>query len=322
MVVPLRAAGPTPRGRFLSRTLTEVPVLESILDAIGNTPLLRLPLAGLPAGAEVWGKCEWFNPGGSVKDRTALSLVTEGEKSGALVPGKTIVDSSSGNTAVGLALVGRAKGYAVELYMPGSVNAERQALCRAYGASIVFTDPLLGSDGALEEVRRRVAAEPGRYFYADQYRNPANPVAHYRTTGPEIWEQTDGRVTHFVAGLGTTGTIVGTARYLHEKSRRVRVVAVEPDHEMHGLEGLKHLPSAIVPEIYDPAAHDDKVTASTEAAYAMCAQVLHDHGLLVGHSAGAALWAAREIARQSRSAVVVALLPDSGERYLSGQAAR
>jgi len=306
----------------VSRVLTEIPVLESILDAIGNTPLLRLPLAGLPGEAEVWGKCEWFNPGGSVKDRTALSLVTEGEKSGALVPGKTIVDSSSGNTAVGLALVGRAKGYAVELYMPGSVNAERQALCRAYGASIVFTDPLLGSDGALEEVRRRVAAEPGRYFYADQYRNPANPVAHYRTTGPEIWEQTDGRVTHFVAGLGTTGTIVGTARYLHEKSRRVRVVAVEPDHEMHGLEGLKHLPSAIVPEIYDPAAHDDKVTASTEAAYAMCAQVLHDHGLLVGHSAGAALWAAREIARQSRSAVVVALLPDSGERYLSGQAAR
>ena len=322
MVVPLRAAGATRRGRFVSRVLTEIPVLESILDAIGNTPLLRLPLAGLPAEAEVWGKCEWFNPGGSVKDRTALSLVTEGEKSGALVPGKTIVDSSSGNTAVGLALVGRAKGYAVELYMPGSVNAERQALCRAYGASIVFTDPLLGSDGALEEVRRLVAADPGRCFYADQYRNPANPLAHYRTTGPEVWEQTGGRVTHFVAGLGTTGTIVGTARYLHEKSRRVRVVAVEPDHEMHGLEGLKHLPSAIVPEIYDPAAHDDKVTASTEAAYAMCAQVLHDHGLLVGHSAGAALWAAREIARQSRSAVVVALLPDSGERYLSGQAAR
>jgi len=306
----------------VSRALTAVPVLQTILDAIGNTPLLRLPLAGLPADAEVWGKCEWFNPGGSVKDRTALSLVTEGEKSGALTPGKVIVDSSSGNTAVGLSLVGRAKGYSVELYMPGSVNAERQALCRAYGASIVFTDPLLGSDGALEEVRRRVAADPGRYFYADQYRNPANPLAHYRTTGPEIWEQTGGEVTHFVAGLGTTGTIVGTARYLHEQGRRVRVVAVEPDHEMHGLEGLKHLPSAIVPEIYDPGAHDDKVTASTEAAYAMCAQVLHDHGLLVGHSAGAALWAAREVARQSRSAVVVALLPDGGERYLGAGAAR
>jgi cysteine synthase B len=270
----------------------------------------------------VWAKCEWFNPGGSVKDRTALSLVTEGEKSGALRPGKVIVDSSSGNTAVGLALVGRAKGHPVELYMPASVNAERQALCRAYRASLVFTDPLLGSDGALSEVRRRVAADPDRYFYADQYRNPANPLAHYRTTGPEVWEQTGGRLTHFVAGLGTTGTIVGTARYLHERSRRVRVVAVEPDHEMHGLEGLKHLPSAIVPEIYDAGAHDEKITASTEDAYAMCAEVLDGHGLLVGHSAGAALWAAREIARRATAAVIVALLADGGERYLGAKAAR
>ena len=301
----------------MSRAATAVPVLESILDAIGRTPLLRLRLGGVPAGVEVWGKCEWFNPGGSVKDRTALSLVTDGERAGALGPGKVIVDSSSGNTAVGLALVGRARGYAVELFMPRSVNAERQALCRAYGASIVFTDPLLGSDGALEEVRRRVAASPDRYFYADQYRNPANPLAHYRTTGPEIWEQTGGRVTHFVAGLGTTGTIVGTARFLHAQTPRVRVVAVEPDHEMHGLEGLKHLPSAIVPEIYDASAHDQKVTASTEAAYAMCAEVLRDQGLLVGHSAGAALWAAREVARGLSSGVVVALLPDGGERYLS-----
>ena len=301
----------------MSPALASVPVLESILDAIGNTPLLHLRLAGLPPGVEVWAKCEWFNPGGSVKDRTALSLVTEGEKGGALSPGKTIVDSSSGNTAVGLALVGRAKGYPVELYMPASVNAERQALCRAYGASIVFTDPLLGSDGALEEVRGRVAADPGRYFYADQYRNPANPLAHYRTTAPEIWEQTSGRITHFVAGLGTTGTIVGAARYLHGRNPGVRVVAVEPSHEMHGLEGLKHLPSAIVPEIYDPAAHDVKINASTEAAYAVCSEVLRDHGLLVGHSAGAALWAAREVARPLTAGVIVALLPDGGERYLS-----
>jgi len=315
VVVPLRAA--PARARRVSRAATAVPVLESILDAIGHTPLLRLRLAGVPAGVEVWGKCEWFNPGGSVKDRTALSLVTEGERSGALRPGRVIADSSSGNTAVGLALVGRARGYAVELFMPASVNAERQALCRAYGASIVFTDPLLGSDGALAEVRRRVALDPDRYFYADQYRSPANPLAHYRTTGPEIWEQTGGRVTDFVAGLGTTGTIVGTARFLHAQTPRVRVVAVEPDHEMHGLEGLKHLPSAIVPEIYDPAAHDVKVTASTEAAYAMCAEVLRDHGLLVGHSSGAALWAAREVALGLSSGVVVALLPDGGERYLS-----
>jgi S-sulfo-L-cysteine synthase (O-acetyl-L-serine-dependent) len=306
----------------VSRALTPVPVLESILDAIGHTPLLRLRLAGIPPGVEVWGKCEWFNPGGSVKDRTALSLVTEGERSGALRPDKVIVDSSSGNTAVGLALVGRAKGYAVELYMPASVNLERQALCRAYGAQLVFTDPLLGSDGALAEVRRVVSAAPDRYFYADQYRSPANPLAHYRTTGPEVWEQTDGRVTHFLAGLGTTGTIVGTARFLHEQSPRVRVVAIEPDHEMHGLEGLKHLPSAIVPEIYDPAAHDDKVTVSTEAAYDMCAQVLTGHGLLVGHSSGAAIWAARELARNLGAGVIVALLPDGGERYLSGKTPR
>jgi cysteine synthase B len=306
----------------VSRVRPAVPVLESILDAIGHTPLLHVRLAGVPAGVEVWAKCEWFNPGGSVKDRTALSLVTEGEKSGALRPGKVVVDSSSGNTAVGLALVGRAKGHPVELYMPQSVNAERQALCRAYGATLVFTDPLLGSDGALEEVRRRVAADPERYFYADQYRNPANPLAHYRCTGPEIWEQTGGRVTHFVAGLGTTGTIVGTARFLHEKSRRVRVVAVEPDHEMHGLEGLKHLASAIVPEIYEAAAHDDKVTVSTESAYAMCAEVLNDQGLLVGHSAGAALWAAREIARRATGATIVALLADGGERYLGAKESR
>jgi cysteine synthase B len=306
----------------VSRALTPVPVLESILDAIGHTPLLRLRLAGIPAGVEVWGKCEWFNPGGSVKDRTALSLVTEGEKSGALRPDKVIVDSSSGNTAVGLALVGRAKGYAVELYMPASVNLERQALCRAYGATLVFTDPLLGSDGALEEVRRVVSAAPDRYFYADQYRNPANPLAHYRTTGPEVWEQTGGRITHFVGGLGTTGTIVGTARFLHEQSPRVRVVAVEPDHEMHGLEGLKHLPSAIVPEIYEPASHDDKVTVSTESAYDMCDHVLTGHGLLVGHSSGAALWAARERARGLPTGVIVALLPDGGERYLSGKTSR
>jgi cysteine synthase B len=232
------------------------------------------------------------------------------------------VDSSSGNTAVGLALVGRAKGYAVELYMPGSVNAERQALCRAYGASIVFTDPLLGSDGALEEVRRRVAADPGRYFYADQYRNPRQPARPLPDDGPRDLGA-DGRARHALRG--------GTRHDGHHRRHRavppreeprVRVVAVEPDHEMHGLEGLKHLPSAIVPEIYDPAAHDDKVTASTEAAYAMCAQVLHDHG-----PARRALRRRGAVGRARDRpavalAVVVALLPDSGERYLSGQAAR
>lgn len=298
-------------------TTAAAPALASVLDAIGRTPLVRLRLPGVPDAVELHAKCEWFNPGGSVKDRTALSLVTEGERQGALRPGLTIVDSSSGNTAVGLALVGRAKGYAVELFMPESVSDERKRLCRAYGASIVSTPAFDGSDGAMEAVRRRVEEQPERYWYADQYRNPANPLAHYRTTGPEIWEQTEGRVTHFVGGLGTTGTIVGTGRFLHERSRRVQVVAVEPDEALHGLEGLKHLPSAIVPEVYDPGVEDRKVRVATGDGYRLCREVLASDGLLIGHSAGAALWAAREVARSvDGPAVVVALLPDGGERYL------
>jgi S-sulfo-L-cysteine synthase (O-acetyl-L-serine-dependent) len=289
----------------------------SILETIGQTPLVRIFLPGVPPGVELYGKCEWFNPGGSVKDRTALSLVTEGERSGALRPGKVIVDSSSGNTAVGLALVGRAKGYDVELVMPESVNRERRRVCEAYGARIVFTDAFSGSDGALLKVREMVAAHPERYFYADQYQNPANPLAHYRTTGPELWEQTAGRITHFVAGLGTTGTIVGTGRYLHERNPHVRVVAVEPDEPLHGLEGLKHLATALVPEVYDPRAHDLKVTVSTEQGLDTCAEALREGGLFIGHSAGAALFAAREVARGLERGVVVALFSDGGERYLS-----
>ena len=293
------------------------PRFASVLDAIGHTPLLRVHLSGLPQGVEVWAKCEWFNPGGSVKDRTARSLVLEGERRGALRPGLTIIDSSSGNTAVGLALVGRARGYAVELVMPGSVSADRRRLCEAYGATLTLTPAFDGSDGALQEVRRKAEAEPDRYFYADQYRSPANPLAHYRTTGPEIWDQTAGRLTHFVAGLGTTGTIVGTGRYLHERSRHVQVVAVEPDEPLHGLEGLKHLPTAIVPEVYDPGVEDVKIHVRTEDGYRTCREVLEADGLLIGHSAGAALWAAREVARRATGpARIVALLADGGERYL------
>jgi cysteine synthase B len=266
---------------------------------------------------ELWAKCEWFNPGGSVKDRTALFLVREGERTGALRPGRTIVDSSSGNTAVGLALVGRARGYPVELVMPENVSMDRQRLCRAYGARLVFTDAFSGSDGAMLHVREKVAREPDRYFYADQYRNPANPLAHYRTTGPEIWEQTGGRLTHFVAGLGTTGTVVGTGRYLHERNPRVRVVAAEPDEPLHGLEGLKHLASAIVPAIWDPRVVDERRSVSTEDGLAICAEVLESDGIFVGHSAGAALSTAREIARSLEAGTVVVLLPDGGERYLA-----
>jgi cysteine synthase B len=297
-------------------------LLRSILEAIGGTPLLRLSLPGIPPGVELWGKCEWWNPGGSVKDRTALSLVEEGERSGALRPGKTIIDSSSGNTAVGLALVGRAKGYAVELVMPESVSEARQRLCRAYGARIISTDAFSGSDGALERVREMAERDPDRYFYADQYRNPANPLAHYRTTGPELWEQTSGRITHFVAGLGTTGTVVGTGRYLHERNPQVRIVAVEPDEPLHGLEGLKHLDSALVPEVYDPSVQDEKVIVSTEAGLRMCDTALHSDGILIGHSAGAALHAALNLCAGLTRGVVVALLCDGGERYLSENAAR
>jgi S-sulfo-L-cysteine synthase (O-acetyl-L-serine-dependent) len=293
------------------------PVLSSLLGAIGHTPLVHIRGFDLPAAVEVWAKCEWFNPGGSVKDRTALSLVVEGERLGTLSPGKTIVDSSSGNTAVGLALVGRALGYDVELVMPESVSLERQRLCRAYGARLVFTDAFEGSDGAIVKVREMVAERPDRYFYADQYRNPANPLAHYRTTGPEVWEQTGGRITHYVAGLGTTGTIVGAGRYLHERNPKVRVVAVEPDTELHGLEGLKHMASSIVPEIYDRSVQDEVRPAGTDDANAMRAEILRTDGLLVGHSAGAALWTARAVARELPAGVVVVLLPDGGERYLA-----
>jgi cysteine synthase B len=295
------------------------PVVSSILDTIGRTPLVRMPLAGVPEGVTLWAKCEWFNPGGSVKDRAAYSIVAEGERSGALTRDRVIVDSSSGNTAVGLALVGRAKGYAVELVMPESVTEDRKRLCRAYGASLVFTDAFSGSDGAIVKVREIVAAQPARYFYADQYRNPANPLAHYRTTGPELWEQTEGRITHFVAGLGTSGTVMGTGRYLHERNPEIRIVAVEPSDGLHGLEGLKHMASALVPEIYDPRGHDEKVSVETDDGYKMCREVLEAGGPLIGHSAGAALWGAREVARGLKSGVVVALLPDAGERYLSAE---
>jgi len=293
---------------------------HSVLESIGRTPLVALALPGLPPRVTVRGKCEWFNPGGSVKDRTALSLIIEGERLGALRAGKTIVDSSSGNTAVGLALVGRATGYPVELYMPANVIEHRKLRCREYGARIVESDPLLGSDGAILAVREAVAAHPDRYFYADQYRNPANPLAHYRTTGPEIWEQTGGAITHFVAGLGTSGTVMGTGRYLRERNPRVRIVAVEPDEPFHGLEGLKHMASALVPEIYDPAGHDEKITVTTEDAYAMADQ-LRATGLRVGNSAAGAAWAAREIARREPGAWVVVLLPDAGEPGVDAAAA-
>jgi len=298
--------------------MTQGTVNTGITQLIGNTPLLKIRLfeKDFPL-VEVYAKAEWFNPGGSVKDRAALSMIVDGEKRGALTHRKTIIDSTSGNTGIAYALVGAAKGYRVKLVMPGNVSAERKALVVAYGAEIVYSDPLEGSDGAILMVRDLVAKDPDAYFYPDQYSNPANWRAHYEGTAVEILQQTSGRLTHFVAGLGTTGTFVGTSRRLKEHDASIRTIAVEPEDSFHGLEGLKHLPTAIVPKIWDPSVADDIWGCPTEPAYDMARSVARSEGLLVGHSSGAALWAVRRIAESVREAVIVTVFPDSGDRYLS-----
>ena len=298
--------------------MAEGTVDAGITQLIGNTPLLKIRLfeKDFPR-VEVYAKAEWFNPGGSVKDRAALSMIVDGEKRGALTHGKTIIDSTSGNTGIAYALVGAAKGYRVKLVMPGNVSAERKALVVAYGAEIVYSDPLEGSDGAILKVRELVAKDPDSYFYPDQYSNPANWRAHYAGTAVEILEQTSGRLTHFVAGLGTTGTFVGNSRRLKEHDASIRTIAVEPEDSFHGLEGLKHLPTAIVPKIWDPSVADEIWGCPTEPAYDMARSVARSEGLLVGHSSGAALWAVRRVAESIREGVIVTVFPDSGDRYLS-----
>jgi cysteine synthase B len=290
-----------------------------ILARIGNTPLVRLRCASmkLPPGVQILGKAEWFNPGGSVKDRPALRMVQEAEKSGALRPGKVIIDSTSGNTGVALAMIGAARGHPVELVMPANVSEERKRIARAYGATLIFSDPLEGSDGAIRQVQRRVAAAPERYFFVDQYNNPANWQAHFDTTGVEIWQQTGGQITHLVAGLGTSGTLMGAGRRLKVYNPAVQVVAVQPADGFQVIEGLKHMATAIVPGIYDPAFPDAQVTVKAEEAWEMAQYLAREEGIFVGFSAGAAVHAACQIARDLREAVIVAILPDSGSRYLS-----
>ena len=289
-----------------------------ITRLIGNTPLLRVRLFEheFPR-VEVYAKAEWFNPGGSVKDRAALSMIEDGERSGLLTRGKTIIDSTSGNTGIAYALIGAAKGYPVKLVMPGNASAERKALVTAFGAEIVYSDAGEGSDGAIRLVRELVEREPDLYFYPDQYSNPANPRAHYDGTGVEILEQTGGRITHFVAGLGTTGTFVGTSRRLKEHDASIRTIAVQPEDAFHGLEGLKHLPTAIVPRIWDSSAADEVWGCPTEPAYELARTAARKEGLLVGHSSGAALWAVHRLAETIREGVVITVFPDSGDRYLS-----
>src|SRR5436309_10375944 len=292
--------------------------VPSALQLVGNTPLVEIWRArdGVAPGVRILGKLEGFNPGGSVEDRPALKMIEDGLARGRLVPGKTIIDSTSGNTGIALAMVGAALGYPVELVMPGNVSAERKKVVAAFGARVIFSDPLEGSDGAIRLCRRILAEAPEKFFKPDQYNNPANSQAHYETTGPEIWRQTDGRVTHFVAGIGTGGTIMGTGRYLKEQNPAVQIVAAEPDDAFHGLEGLKHMASSIVPGIYHEEALDRKIGIATDDAYSMVYRLGREEGLLVGQSSGAALVAALEVARPLAEGTIVVLFADFGDRYL------
>ncbi len=291
---------------------------ESVLDRIGRTPLLKLSRITRGLGeVEIYAKAEWFNPGGSVKDRAALSMILEGERSGELTPDKTIIDATSGNTGIAYAMIGAAKGYAVKLCLPENASLERKRILKALGAELILTDPLEGSDGAIREVRRLYREHPERYFYPDQYNNPANWRAHYETTAVEIYQQTGGRITHFVAGLGTSGTFVGTGRRLKEFDPRIQLISVQPDSPFHGLEGLKHMATAIVPGIYDPTLADANLGISTEEAHQMVRRLAREEGLLVGISSGAAMAAALRVARQLTAGVIVVIFPDGGDRYLS-----
>ena len=293
---------------------------NNVLELIGNTPLLeirRLTAGLIRPGVRIFAKLEGFNPGGSVKDRPAKKMIEVGLASGALKPGKVILDSTSGNTGIALAMVGAIIGYPVELVMASNVSRERKKIIEAYGAKPIYSDPMEGSDGAIRKCRELIAEKPERYFKPDQYNNEANSLAHFETTGPEIWRQTRGQVTHFVAGIGTGGTIMGAGRYLKSQNPDVKVVAVEPDDELHGLEGLKHMATSIVPGIYHEQELDEKISVATEEAYEMVYALGQSEGILVGQSAGAAMIAALRIARTLREGCVVTVFADFGDKYLS-----
>jgi len=290
-----------------------------MLDLVGNTPLIEITRlrAGIPSRVRVFAKLEGFNPGGSVKDRPAVWMVRKGLESGALREGKTILDSTSGNTGIALALAGVVFGYPVHLVMPENVSVERKKIVCAYGAAVTFSSPLEGSDGAIRLCRKILEENPERYFKPDQYFNPVNPLAHYESTGPEIWTDTEGTITHFVAGLGTGGTVMGTGRYLKERNPKVHIIGVEPDDAWHGLEGLKHMASSIVPGIYHEEELDRKINVATDAAYETVYRLGSEEGLVVGQSSGAALVAALQVAREIDEGVIVVIFPDFGDRYLS-----
>ena len=290
----------------------------SLLSTIGRTALLRLRrLAPDRPGVEIYAKAEFQNPGGSVKDRAAQAILADAEARGLLHPGSTILDATSGNTGIAYAMIAAAHGYKLKLCVPENVTPERLRILRAYGAEVILTSAMEGSDGAIREARRLHEQNPGKYFYADQYNNAANWRAHYETTGPEIIEQTGGRITHFVAGLGTSGTFTGSGRRLREYRANIRLISVQPDSPLHAIEGLKHMDTAIVPGIYDPVLADEDVRITTERAHALTRRLASEEGLLVGASSGAALAAALDIATREREAVIVTIFPDSGTRYLT-----
>jgi cysteine synthase B len=289
-----------------------------MIDLIGATPLVRLRTFGVDTpGVELYAKAEFQNPGGSVKDRAAASILREARRTGRLRDGVTILDATSGNTGIAYAMISAAYGYRLKLCMPANVTPERTRMLKAYGAEIVLTDPMEGTDGAIREARRLFAADPQRYFYADQYNNDANWRAHYETTGPEIIEQTEERITHFVAGLGTSGTFMGVGRRLREFNPDIQLISVQPDSPMHGVEGLKHMETAIRPGIYDHTLADEDVRVTTERAYAFTRRLASEEGMLVGVSSGAALAAALDLAERVRKGVIVMVFPDSGTRYLT-----
>ena len=304
-----------------TKQITAKPGL-SLPERIGSTPLVRLeaPVRGL-VGITLLGKAEWANPGGSVKDRAAASMIQDARGRGLLVPGKTVLDASIGNTGIAFAMLGAALGFPVRLAMPANVSPERKRMLRAYGAMVDWTNPDLGSDGAIRRARELAGNDPDRFYYADQYSNDANWLAHYRTTGPEIWQQSAGQITHFVAGLGTSGTFMGVTRRLKEFNPAIQAISFQPDSPFHGLEGLKHMGTSLVPAIYNPHLADRSLEVETEAAYAMVKRLAREEGLLVGISAGAAVVASAKIAAEEnaagRQAMIVTVLPDSADKYLS-----
>ena len=307
---------------------THIVASPTVLDMIGRTPLLRLPRLGRTApGVEILAKAEFQNPGGSVKDRAAAAILLEAERTGRLGPQTVILDATSGNTGIAYAMIAAARGHKLKLCVPENVTPERLRTLRAYGAEIVLTSAMEGTDGAIREARRLHASDPDRYYYADQYNNDANWRAHYDTTGAEILEQTEGRVTHFVAGLGTSGTFIGVGRRLRRHRPDVRLISVQPDSPLHGVEGLKHMETAITPGIYDPTLADEDVRVTTEQAHLFTRRLAAEEGLLVGVSSGAALAAALDLAGRIREGTIVTVFPDSGTRYLTerfweGQAGR